>query len=138
LSPRSYFGQRWRPFAMIHCDDSWPLHKNGASGRLSRVAERIGKATRAVKSPFNTPSPRRVKRTDFPDDTTHVRTKRVVSDIQPGRFTQDWMPEDEVNQRSFKATRAKSAAHPIEEVGARLRAMMPWIGANKLIDKDEN
>ena len=38
----------------------------------------------------------------------------------------------------FKALRAKSAAHPIEEVGARLRAMMPWIGANKLVDKDKN
>jgi ketol-acid reductoisomerase len=36
------------------------------------------------------------------------------------------------------AVLAKSAAHPIEEVGARFRAMMPWIGANKLVDKDKN
>jgi ketol-acid reductoisomerase len=48
------------------------------------------------------------------------------------------MLENEVNQTSFKTMRAKAAAHPIEEVGARLRAMMPWIGANKLVDKEKN
>jgi ketol-acid reductoisomerase len=37
-----------------------------------------------------------------------------------------------------KAMRAKLVAHPIEEVGARLRAMMPWIGANQLVDMDKN
>ncbi len=69
---------------------------------------------------------------------TKAEMKRVLNDIQSGRFTRDWMLENEVNQTSFKAMRAKSAAHPIEEVGARLRAMMPWIGANKLVDKDKN
>jgi ketol-acid reductoisomerase len=48
------------------------------------------------------------------------------------------MLENKVNQTSFKATRARNAAHPIEEVGAKLRAMMPWISANKLVDKDKN
>jgi len=69
---------------------------------------------------------------------TKAEMKRVLNDIQSGRFTHDWMLENEVNQTSFKAMRAKAAAHPIEEVGARLRAMMPWIGANKLVDKDKN
>jgi ketol-acid reductoisomerase len=69
---------------------------------------------------------------------TKAEMKRVLSDIQSGRFTRDWMLENEVGQTSFKAMRAKAAAHPIEEVGARLRAMMPWIGANKLVDKDKN
>jgi ketol-acid reductoisomerase len=69
---------------------------------------------------------------------TKAEMKRVLNDIQSGRFTRDWMLENEVNQTSFKAMRAKAAAHPIEEVGARLRAMMPWIGANKLVDKDKN
>ena len=50
----------------------------------------------------------------------------------------DWMLENQVNQTSFKAMRAKAAAHRIEEVGARLRAMMPSIGANKLINKEKN
>src|ERR1700736_3636311 len=69
---------------------------------------------------------------------TKAEMKRVLNDIQSGRFTRDWMLENEVNQTSFKAMRAKAAAHPIEEVGARLRAMMPWIGANKLVDKEKN
>src|ERR1700730_14200091 len=69
---------------------------------------------------------------------TKAEMKRVLNDIQSGRFTRDWMAENKVNQTSFKAMRAKAAAHPIEEVGARLRAMMPWIGANKLVDKEKN
>jgi len=71
-------------------------------------------------------------------EQTKAEMKRVLNDIQSGRFTRDWMLENDVNQTSFKAMRAKAAAHPIEEVGARLRAMMPWIGANKLVDKDKN
>ncbi|MCX8252385.1 acetohydroxy acid isomeroreductase and 2-dehydropantoate 2-reductase [Beijerinckiaceae bacterium RH AL1] len=69
---------------------------------------------------------------------TKAEMKRVLTDIQSGKFTRDWMLENRVNQTSFKATRAKAAAHPIEEVGAKLRAMMPWIGANKLVDKEKN
>ncbi|MDZ4380035.1 MAG: ketol-acid reductoisomerase [Parvibaculum sp.] len=69
---------------------------------------------------------------------TKAEMKRVLNDIQSGKFTRDWMLENKVNQTSFKATRAHAAAHPIEEVGARLREMMPWISANKLVDKDKN
>ena len=66
---------------------------------------------------------------------TKAEMKRVLADIQSGKFTRDWMLENKVNQTSFKATRARVNAHPIEEVGAKLRAMMPWIGKNKLVDK---
>jgi len=69
---------------------------------------------------------------------TKAEMKRVLDDIQSGKFTRDWMLENKVNQTSFKATRARNNAHQIEEVGARLRAMMPWIGKNKLVDKDRN
>src|SRR6202011_4030718 len=69
---------------------------------------------------------------------TKAEMKRVLNDIQSGRFARDWMLENKVNQTSFKATRAKLAAHPIEEVGVKLPAMMPWIGANKLVDKERN
>ncbi len=69
---------------------------------------------------------------------TKIEMKRVLHDIQSGKFTRDWMLENKVNQTSFKATRAKAASHQIEEVGAKLRGMMPWIGANKLVDKDRN
>ncbi|MFN3460768.1 MAG: ketol-acid reductoisomerase [Oceanibaculum sp.] len=69
---------------------------------------------------------------------TKEEMKRVLNDIQSGIFTRNWMLENKVNQTSFKATRAKAAAHPIEEVGEKLRAMMPWIGQNRLVDKTKN
>ena len=69
---------------------------------------------------------------------TKAEMKRVLNDIQSGKFTRDWMLENKVNQTSFKATRAKAAAHQIEEVGAKLRGMMPWITANKMVDKAKN
>jgi len=64
--------------------------------------------------------------------------KRVLNDIQSGKFTRDWMLENRVNQTSFKAMRAKLAEHPIEEVGEKLRAMMPWIKAKALVDTSRN
>ena len=69
---------------------------------------------------------------------TRAEMKRVLADIQSGKFTRDWMLENKVNQTSFKATRAKLAQHPIEEVGERLRGMMPWIKAKALVDKSRN
>jgi ketol-acid reductoisomerase len=69
---------------------------------------------------------------------TKAEMKRVLTDIQTGTFTRDWMLENKVDQTSFKATRAMNAAHPIEEVGERLRAMMPWIAETKLVDKEKN
>jgi ketol-acid reductoisomerase len=69
---------------------------------------------------------------------TKAEMKRVLSDIQAGRFARDWMLENQVGQTRFKATRAAAASHPIEEVGAKLRAMMPWIAKNKLVDKARN
>ncbi len=64
--------------------------------------------------------------------------KRVLEDIQSGRFTRDWMLENKVGQASFKAMRRRASEHDIEKVGERLRAMMPWIAKNKLVDKTKN
>ncbi len=69
---------------------------------------------------------------------TKARMKEVLADIQSGRFTRDWMLENKVNQTSFKAMRAKCEADPIEEVGRKLRAMMPWIAERALVDKTKN
>jgi ketol-acid reductoisomerase len=69
---------------------------------------------------------------------TKEEMKRVLADIQSGRFTRDWMLENKVGQASFKATRRREAEHPIEKVGEKLRAMMPWIAKNKLVDKAKN
>ena len=64
--------------------------------------------------------------------------KRVLEDIQSGRFTRDWILENRVNQASFRATRRRNAEHPIERVGERLRGMMPWISKNTLVDRAKN
>jgi ketol-acid reductoisomerase len=69
---------------------------------------------------------------------TKAEMKRVLADIQSGRFARDWMLENRVNQASFKSMRRASATHPIEQVGEKLRAMMPWIAKNKLVDKARN
>ena len=71
-------------------------------------------------------------------DETKAEMKRILNEIQTGKFTRDWMLENRVGQTSFKATRRRSAEHEIEQVGEKLRAMMPWIGANKLVDKEKN
>ena len=69
---------------------------------------------------------------------TKAEMKRILDDIQAGRFVKDWMLENKVNQTSFKAMRAKMAAHPIEDIGAKLRAMMPWIKQRAMVDKSKN
>ena len=69
---------------------------------------------------------------------TKAEMKRVLDDIQSGRFVRDFMIENSVGQPSFKATRRRDAEHPIEKVGADLRAMMPWITKNKLVDTSRN
>ena len=71
-------------------------------------------------------------------DETKAEMKRILDEIQSGKFTRDWMLENKVGQTSFKATRRRSAEHEIEQVGEKLRAMMPWIGASKLVDKEKN
>ncbi|MBA3880429.1 MULTISPECIES: ketol-acid reductoisomerase [Sphingomonas] len=69
---------------------------------------------------------------------TKAEMKRVLADIQAGRFVKDFVLENRAGQPELKASRKAAAAHPIEKVGAELRAMMPWIGANKLVDKARN
>ena len=69
---------------------------------------------------------------------TKAEMKRILTDIQSGKFARDWMLENRVNQTSFKSMRRRNAEHPIEEIGEKLRAMMPWIAKNKLVDKTKN
>ncbi len=69
---------------------------------------------------------------------TKAEMKRVLHDIQSGTFTRNWLLENKVGQVGFKATRARVNAHQIEQVGETLRAMMPWIGKNRLVDKSRN
>ena len=69
---------------------------------------------------------------------TRAEMKSILADIQSGKFVKEWMLENRVNQTSFKAMRAKCAGHPIEQVGEKLRAMMPWIKQRALVDRNRN
>jgi ketol-acid reductoisomerase len=71
-------------------------------------------------------------------DETKKEMKRILDDIQSGRFARDWVLENAAGQSSFKAMRRRAAEHGIEQVGEKLRAMMPWIAKNKLVDKTKN
>ena len=69
---------------------------------------------------------------------TKAEMKRVLTDIQTGKFTSEWMQEYRSGSARFKGIRRVNDGHQIEEVGAKLRGMMPWIGKNKLVDKAVN
>ena len=72
------------------------------------------------------------------DDHVRATMKEILDDIQSGRFAREWVLENVAGQTSFKAMRRRAAAHPIEEVGERLREMMPWIAEKRLVDKSKN
>jgi ketol-acid reductoisomerase len=74
----------------------------------------------------------------LPYDETKKRMKEILTDIQTGRFVRDFMAENMVGQPMFKSTRRINDAHQIEEVGEKLRGMMPWISAGRMVDKAKN
>ena len=69
---------------------------------------------------------------------TKAEMKRILADIQSGKFVQDFMGGNKEGLTRLVEIREEQAKPPIEEVGAKLRAMMPWIGKNKLVDKAKN
>ena len=71
-------------------------------------------------------------------DETKAEMKRVLADIQSGRFVKNFVLDNRAGQPELKAARKAAAAHPIEATGAQLRAMMPWIAKNKLVDQAKN
>ena len=71
-------------------------------------------------------------------DETKARMKDLLEDIQTGRFVKQWMLENQAGLPNFKAERRIAAEHGVEKVGEKLRAMMPWIAENALVDKNKN
>ena len=62
---------------------------------------------------------------------TKLEMKKILKEIQSGKFAKEWIAESESGRARFNELRAAGAAHPIEKVGAELRAMMPFLGAGK-------
>lgn len=72
------------------------------------------------------------------NEQTKAEMRKILKEIQSGEFAREWMAENESGGKRFPELRARAAKHPIEEVGARLRDMMPWIKANRVVDKTKN
>ena len=70
-------------------------------------------------------------------DATKAEMKKVLREIQTGQFAREWLTEYRTGSVQFKTTRRLETEHPVEQVGASLRAMMPWIGKEKLLNNDQ-
>ncbi|HEU0198438.1 MAG TPA: ketol-acid reductoisomerase [Nevskiaceae bacterium] len=68
-------------------------------------------------------------------DQTKAEMKRILKEIQSGKFARDFVEECNSGSVTLKARRRLTAEHPLEQVGGKLRAMMPWIAKNQLVDK---
>jgi ketol-acid reductoisomerase len=64
--------------------------------------------------------------------------KKILEEIQAGRFAREFVTETQAGSPSIKAMRKISQRHQIEEVGDKLRGMMPWIQQNRLVDREVN
>ena len=72
------------------------------------------------------------------NEQTKAEMKKILEEIQSGQFAREWMDENREGGRRFPELRRKAAEHRIEEVGAKLRSMMPWIEKGKIVDKSKN
>jgi ketol-acid reductoisomerase len=64
--------------------------------------------------------------------------RSLLAEIQSGAFARDWMKESRNGRKRFQELEAKGREHPIEQVGTRLRGMMPWLKERRLVDKAKN
>ena len=71
-------------------------------------------------------------------DETKAEMKRILTEIQQGQFAREFILENQAGAATLKAMRRRGREHQIEEVGEKLRSMMPWIKSNKLVDKEKN
>ena len=72
------------------------------------------------------------------DDRIKAEMKKILAEIQEGTFARSWMDENRAGREEFLRMRSDHAAHQLEEVGAKLRSMMPWIAKERLVDKSKN
>ena len=72
------------------------------------------------------------------NDETKVEMRRILKEIQTGAFAREFVAENQAGAPTMKAMRRIVQGHQIEQVGEKLRAMMPWIAKNRLVDKSRN
>jgi ketol-acid reductoisomerase len=71
-------------------------------------------------------------------DETRQAMKKILADIQSGKFADEWMTEYRCGLPHFRELRKEAEQHPIEGVGARLRGLMPWLKSERLVDRSRN
>lgn len=71
-------------------------------------------------------------------EETKKEMKKILGEIQSGQFAKEWILENKAKRPVFNALAKQGEAHPIEEVGAKLRAMMPWLKKDLLVDREKN
>ena len=69
---------------------------------------------------------------------TREAMKKILADIQSGKFAEEWITEYQCGMPHFRELRKEAGEHPIEKVGAKLRGMMPWLASERLVDKSKN
>ncbi len=72
------------------------------------------------------------------NEATKAEMKKILGEIQSGEFAKEFLAEMAAGGKNLEAMREKTRQHPIEVTGAKLRAMMPWIQSNKIVDKSKN
>ncbi|MFY9268261.1 MAG: ketol-acid reductoisomerase [Candidatus Manganitrophaceae bacterium] len=71
-------------------------------------------------------------------EETRKEMKKILGEIQSGQFAKEWILENKARRPVFNALAKKGETHPIEQVGEKLRAMMPWLKKDRLVDRSKN
>src|SRR5215813_12713209 len=71
-------------------------------------------------------------------DETRKSMEKLLADIQSGKFANEWIGEYRAGLPHFRGLRKEAEQHPIEEVGRKLRAFMPWLASDRLVDRTRN
>ncbi len=71
-------------------------------------------------------------------DQTKTEMRKILKEIQTGQFAREFIAENQAGAPVLRATHRISREHPVEQVGEKLRGMMPWIKANRLVDTSKN
>ena len=99
---------------------------------------RTGKIENPEKSRLKRPLGAEILVFLFTNRRVLIVNKPILNEIQSGEFAKEWMIEHRSGQTKFKTMRKKHADHPIEEIGEKLRKLMPWIAEQKMVDKSKN
>jgi ketol-acid reductoisomerase len=72
------------------------------------------------------------------NENIKIEMKKILDEIRSGKFASEWMVENEVNRPTFNGLTKIGENHPLEQVGKRLRSLMPFITKNKIVDRSKN